>query len=110
MLRTVFTVGALILTTATLLACNNGRTISLAPKAQVALLPLEGDVRPLELRAGVLHLEATCDVEVDALCGATAAQWCGDSPQVYDLQTYQTSAQGEARTVWLAQCQPRGPR
>lgn len=88
-------------------ACGDQRPDFIANKPLVELAVTVGDVWPLEVRAGMLHLEATCDVANDAVCGVAAAQWCGTEPHVYDQQRFKDGAQGEWRTVWRAQCSPR---
>jgi len=71
-----------------------------APTVEVAVA--NGDVRPLDVRDGILYLEATCDVEADA-----ASDLCRGAPEVYDQQSFQDSAASTPRTVWLARCEPR---
>ena len=73
----------------------------------VELATASGEVRPLEVRQGRLHLEATCDLETDAVCVSAFATWCRDDPLIYDEQNFQDSADSAQRTVWLAHCQPR---
>ena len=76
-----------------------------APTVEVAVA--NGDVRPLDVRDGILYLEAMCDVEADAACGVTVADLCRGAPEVYDQQSFQDSAASTPRTVWLARCEPR---
>lgn len=88
-------------------ACQSDVPDFIASKPLVELAMTTGDVRPLELRAGLLHLEATCDLIENAVCGAAAARWCSTTPDVYDQQSFRDGEKGEKRTVWLARCSPR---
>ena len=92
---------------AALVGCESTSSHFVAHKPLVVLASTQGDVRELEIRAGFLHLEATCDVENDAVCRVAAAELCSTPPSIYDRQTFRDGTQGEWRNVWLAQCEPR---
>jgi len=86
--------------------CSGAEKQPIVSSYEVALNVTDGEVRLLDVREGLAHLEATCDVDGDAVCGVAAAQWCETTPSVYDMQRYMTGASGDVRTVWLASCRP----
>lgn len=90
-----------------LAGCSTAEKQIFAPIYEVALTPANGEVRLIDIRQGMAHLEATCDVDDSGACGVAAAAWCESAPKVYDQQRYMTGSDGEVRTVWLASCQPR---
>ena len=95
------------LTLMILAGCSSAEKQIFTPTYEVALTPADGEVRLLDIRQGMAHLEATCDVDDSGACGVAAAEWCEGAPKVYDQQRYMTGSNGEVRTVWLASCQPR---
>lgn len=88
-------------------ACDFAAPTIKARNPEISLAPRDGEVRLIDIRRGVAHLEATCNPGISAICGVYAARWCEDVPKVYDQQKYLTSAGGRERTVYLASCDPR---
>ena len=88
-------------------ACEFSRPTIMARSPEISLKPRDGEVRLVDVRLGVAHLEATCDPGSSAICKVYAARWCQNPPKVYDRQKYFTGANGQERTVYLASCDPR---
>ena len=88
-------------------ACEFSRPTIIASNPEISLKPRDGEVRLVDVRLGVAHLEATCDPGTSAICSVYAARWCQNPPKVYDQQKYFTGANGQERTVYLASCDPR---